>query len=244
MTLELRHITQRFGATEVLRGVDLIVAKGERHALIGPNGAGKSTLFDLIAGRIAPSGGKVIMNGIDVTGMPPHRLSKLGLARSFQSTRIFGNLTVANNLRCAALGAGHTAFMDRWIRSARIDREAGRVMASMGLLARANDLASSLGYAEQRALDLGIALATGAAILLLDEPTAGMNRAESRRALDLIRTSTEGRTLLIVEHDMEAVFALADRISVLVQGRVIATGTAAEIRANALVREAYLGNTP
>lgn len=237
--LELKQITKRFGDTEILRGVDLQIRRGERHALIGPNGAGKSTLFDLIAGRVRPTSGQVLLYGQDITGRVPYQV---GIARSFQLTSVFGGLTVLENLRCAVIGSPNCSSVDRWIRSKAVDREADRVMESIGLSDRRGVVASSLSYAEQRALDLGIAIATGAQVLLLDEPTAGMNRAEAERALSLIRAATEGKSLLIVEHDMEAVFALADRISVLVQGRVIATGTVSEIQADAHVRELYLGD--
>lgn len=242
--LELKQITKRFGATQILHGVDLSIREGERHALIGPNGAGKSTLFDLIAGRTQPTSGHIALNGIDVTGMPAHRLGRKGLARSFQVTSVFAGLTVRDNVRCAVLGSRVATWKDRWFRSDVIDQEAQRVMTAIGLADRSDALATRLSYAELRALDLGLALATGASVLLLDEPTAGMNRAEAARALALIRETTQGKTLLIVEHDMEAVFALADRISVLVQGRMIATGTPAEIAADPLVRSAYLGETP
>jgi branched-chain amino acid transport system ATP-binding protein len=240
--LELHRVTKRFGATEILRGVDLAIVRGERHALIGPNGAGKSTLFDLVSGRTRASGGRVVVGGVDVSGMPAHRVARRGLARSFQTTSVFGGLSVFDNVRCALLGAPAARVVDRWFRSRAIDRKAEEILESVGLAKRGDERAASLGYAGQRALDLGIALATDAPILLLDEPTAGMNRAESARALDLIRSTTKGRTLLIVEHDMQAVFALADRISVLVRGEVIATGTPAEIRVNEAVREAYLGD--
>jgi branched-chain amino acid transport system ATP-binding protein len=240
--LELRHVTKRFGATEILRGVDLTVRQGERHALIGPNGAGKSTLFDLIAGRTRLDDGRVLLDGIDIAGLPPHRVSRLGVARSFQTTRVFGALSVFDNLRCAMLGASSTRLRDRWLRSRAIDESVVSLLEEIGLAAQRENLAAHLGYAQQRALDLGIALATGAPTLLLDEPTAGMNRAESARAVALIRATTAGKTLLIVEHDMQTVFGLADRISVLVRGRVIATGTPDEIRRDAAVQEAYLGD--
>lgn len=242
IALELRKITKRIGDTEILRGVDLSVHRGERHALIGPNGAGKSTLFDLIAGRGKPTSGQVLLDGRDITAMAPHRLCKKGIARSFQLTSVFGGLTVFDNLRCAVLGFPKGSIMDRWVRSAALDAETERLLESIGLSMCRDALAASLSYAEQRALDLGIALATRADLLLLDEPTAGMNRAEAERALTLIRATTEGKTLLIVEHDMQAVFALADRVSVLVHGRVIATGSVSEIQADARVREAYLGD--
>jgi branched-chain amino acid transport system ATP-binding protein len=242
--LELKQITKRFDATQILRGVDLSVRQGERHALIGPNGAGKSTLFDLIAGRTQPTSGHIALNGVDVTGMPAHQLGRKGLARSFQTTSVFTGLTVHDNVRCAVLGSRAAAWKNRWFRSTVIDEKAHRVMKAIGLADRSDALATSLSYAESRSLDLGLALATGASVLLLDEPTAGMNRAEAARALALIRETTQGKTLLIVEHDMEAVFALADRISVLVQGRIIATGTPADIAAEPAVRSAYLGETP
>ncbi|SAK63463.1 ABC transporter [Caballeronia hypogeia] len=238
--LELHGIVKRFGATRVLRGVDLRVAQGERHALIGPNGAGKSTLFDLISGRARPDEGRIVADGIDITGKRPQRVCRT-LARSFQTTSVFGGLSVFDNLRCAVLGASSSRFIDRCLPSRRVDARAHAMLDAIGLAARADEPAARLTYAEQRALDLGLALATDAPLILLDEPTAGMNRAEAAHALALIRATTEGRTLLVIEHDMDAVFGLADRISVLVQGRVIATGAPAEIRANRQVQEAYLG---
>ncbi|WP_213778939.1 ABC transporter ATP-binding protein [Caballeronia sp. dw_276] len=239
--LELRQITKRFGNTDILRGIDLDIRKGERHALIGPNGAGKSTLFDLIAGRTLPSSGQVILDGVNVTGLPAHRLGRMGLARSFQTSRVFDGLSVWDNVQCAVLGA-QASWLARWFGTSGIDQETRRVVDAIGLLKRRDQPASGLSYAELRALDLGLALASGASTLLLDEPTAGMNRSEAARALALIRETTQGKTLLIVEHDMEAVFALADRISVLVQGLVIATGTPDEIAADNDVRTAYLGD--
>ncbi|KND58255.1 Branched-chain amino acid transport ATP-binding protein LivG [Candidatus Paraburkholderia schumanniana] len=235
--LELRGIEKRFGATRVLRGVDLRVEKGERHALIGPNGAGKSTLFDLVSGRAWPDEGRIVADGTDITGQPPPRV----LARSFQTTSVFAALSVLDNLRCAMLGAASSRYIDRWLPSRKTDERAQALLDAIGLAARADEPAARLAYAEQRALDLGIALATDAPLILLDEPTAGMNRAEASRALALIRATTESRALLVIEHDMDAVFGLADHISVLVQGRVIATGTPAEIRENRDVQEAYLG---
>ncbi|WP_277186519.1 ABC transporter ATP-binding protein [Caballeronia sp. BR00000012568055] len=240
--LELRCITKRFGATQILRGVDLRVEAGERHALIGPNGAGKSTLFDLISGRARPNEGRIFAQGIDITGKPPQRVSRV-LARSFQTTSVFGGLSVLDNLRCAVLGASSSRVIDRWFASRTIERKARAMLDAIGLTDRADEPAARLTYAEQRALDLGLALATDAPLILLDEPTAGMNRAESIRALALIRETTRDRTLLVIEHDMDAVFGLADRISVLVQGRIIATDTPDAIRANRDVQEAYLGAT-
>lgn len=241
--LRLIGIEKRFGDTAVLRGVDLSVRAGERHALIGPNGAGKSTLFSLIAGERRASAGRIVLDGADITRLASAARARRGLARSFQTTNVFARLSVIENLRCAALaslpgGAGAAA---RWFGSARVEARAHEVLEAIGLAAAAQREAGALGYAEQRALDLGLALAGGAHTLLLDEPTAGMNRAEAARAIELIRATTAGKTLLLIEHDMDAVFGLADRVSVLVRGRVIATGTPADIRANAAVRDAYLG---
>jgi branched-chain amino acid transport system ATP-binding protein len=241
--LRLIGIEKRFGETRILRGVDLSVRAGERHALIGPNGAGKSTLFSLIAGERRPSAGRIELNGADTTRLAPAALSRRGLARSFQTTNVFTRLSVIENLRCAVLAScrGGAGFAARWFGSRRVEARAQEVAQAIGLADAAQCEAGTLGYAEQRALDLGLALAGGAHTLLLDEPTAGMNRAEAARAIELIRATTAGKTLLLIEHDMDAVFGLADRVSVLVQGRVIATGTPEAIRADAAVREAYLG---
>ncbi|CAE6707748.1 ABC transporter ATP-binding protein [Paraburkholderia haematera] len=239
--LAVYGIEKRFGATQILRGVDLAIEPGERHALIGPNGAGKSTLFNLIAGGARPNAGRIDLFGAEITRLAPAAITRRGLARSFQTTSVFARLSVFDNLRCAAMLGERDRT--RWFSgSLTVDARAEQVLDSVGLSARRDIQAGTLSYAEQRALDLGLALAGGAHTLLLDEPTAGMNRAEAARAIELIRASTAGRTLLIVEHDMDAVFAIADRISVLVQGRIIATGTPAAIRADAAVRAAYLGD--
>jgi len=241
--LALSGVEKRFGATQILRGVNLAVEPGERHALIGPNGAGKSTLFNLIAGGARPNAGRIHLFGAEITRLAPAAITRRGLARSFQSTSVFARLSVFDNLRCAALFAerDRMRWWQRFAASSTVDARASQVLEAVGLGERAHVPAGMLSYAEQRALDLGIALASGAHTLLLDEPTAGMNRAEAARAIELIREATAGRTLLMVEHDMNAVFAIADRISVLVQGRIIATGTPAAIRADAAVRAAYLG---
>ena len=244
--LELRGVRKRFGSAEIIRGVDLSLPAGERHALIGPNGAGKSTLFNLVSGRFAPSAGEIRLNGRSIAGLPPYQINRRGLARSFQITNIFPRLTVFENLRCAVLWSlGHRyAF---WKNLNRLDDAAARaddVLQRVGLRRRRDTAAGLLSYAEQRALEVGITVAGGAGVILLDEPTAGMSRAESRHAVELIRTMTAGRTLLLVEHDMGVVFGLADRISVMAYGQILATGTPAEIRAKAAVREAYLGQLP
>lgn len=251
--LRIEGIARRFGATHVLNGVDLAIEAGERHALIGPNGAGKSTLFDVVAGTLKPHAGKVWLHGVDVTGRGAHAVAGAGLGRSFQTTRVFGRLTVFENLRCAAWcgavaasrGARTIAPLSKWTRwwrhSREIEARASQMLADLALEAVAQRPAGTLEYGAQRRLDLGIALAGGARTLLLDEPTAGMNREEAARTVAWLRAVSTGKTLLVIEHDLEAVFAFADRISVLVQGRIIATGTPAEIRADERVREAYLG---
>ncbi|KWI33956.1 ABC transporter ATP-binding protein [Burkholderia stagnalis] len=239
----LHGITQRFGAQTVLDGVELCVAAGERHALIGPNGAGKSTLFDVIAGAVRPARGRVVLHGVDLRGRGPVAASRLGVGRSFQQTSAFARLTVFDNLRCAALHAPaeRRRWWNRLRESASVDRAAAQVLREVGLDAYRDTPAAALGYAEQRALDLGIALASGARTLLLDEPTAGMSRAQAARMVELIRATTQGRTVLMIEHDMDAVFGFAERITVLVRGAVIATGAPEAIRADPAVRAAYLG---
>ncbi|PYE18859.1 amino acid/amide ABC transporter ATP-binding protein 1 (HAAT family) [Paraburkholderia silvatlantica] len=243
--LELRDVRKHFGRTEIIRGVDLTIAKGERHALIGPNGAGKSTTFNLISGRMAPSSGTVKLNGVEIGGLPPYKINRMGLSRSFQVTNIFHRLSVFENLRCSVLWSlGYRySFWHRLeqLRDARARAE--EVLELIGLQGRHDTLAGLLTYAEQRALEIGITIAGGAEVILLDEPTAGMSRPESDRAVELIRRVTAGKTLVMVEHDMSVVFGLADRISVLVYGEVIATDTPQAIRNNRRVKEAYLGTT-
>jgi branched-chain amino acid transport system ATP-binding protein len=243
--LELRGLSKKFGRTEIIRGVDLDIVQGERHALIGPNGAGKSTTFNLISGRMAPSTGTVKLNGVDISGLPPYKINRMGLSRSFQVTNIFHRLSVFENLRCSVLWSlGYRySFWHRLekLRDARERAEA--VLELIGLQPRKDTLAGLLTYAEQRALEIGITIAGGAEVILLDEPTAGMSRSESDHAVDLIRRVTVGKTLVMVEHDMSVVFGLADRISVLVYGEVIATDTPQAIRNNRRVKEAYLGTT-
>lgn len=241
--IELREVRKRFGRTEIINGVSLAIGKGERHAIIGPNGAGKSTLFNLVSGRYQPSSGSILLDGEDVTGLKPFQINRKGLSRSFQVTNIFHNLSVYENIRCGVLWAmGYKySFWHRVGGLSEVRRRSVEVMERIGLAARRNVPAGTLSYAEQRALEIGITIAGGAHAILLDEPTAGMSRTETAQAVELIRQVTEGRTLVMVEHDMGVVFDLADRISVLVYGEVIATGAPADIRANAAVQEAYLG---
>jgi branched-chain amino acid transport system ATP-binding protein len=241
--LELDGVAKRFDKTEIIRGVSLAVPSGERHALIGPNGAGKSTLFNLISGRFDVSAGRIRLNGTDITGRKPFEINRLGLARSFQITNLFHRLSVFENLRCAVLWPlGHRyAFWKNLNKLGDAEQRAEEILERVGLRRRRDISAGLLTYAEQRALEIGITIAGGAEVILLDEPTAGMSRAESKRAVELIRDVTVGKTLVMVEHDMSVVFGLADRISVVVYGQIIATGTPNEIRANAAVQEAYLG---
>ena len=241
--LELASVRKSFGNTEIIRGVDLAIPQGERHALIGPNGAGKSTLFNLMSGRFPVSAGAIRLNGEDITGLKPFQINRKGLSRSFQVTNIFHNLSVFENLRCAVLWSlgSRYSFWHRLAGLADARQRADEVLEAIGLASRRERPAGLLTYAEQRALEIGITIAGGADVILLDEPTAGMSRSETDHVVELVRRVTAGKTLVMVEHDMGVVFNLADRISVLVYGEVLATGKPEEIRANAAVQEAYLG---
>jgi len=241
--IELREVHKSFGKTKIINGVSLAIASGERHAIIGPNGAGKSTLYNLISGRFPLSAGSILLNGEDITGLRPFEINRKGLSRSFQVTNIFHNMSVYENVRCGVLwSAGYRySFWHRVGGLRDVALRAEEVMERIGLAKRRSVLAGTLTYAEQRALEIGVTIAGGANVILLDEPTAGMSRSETARAIELVRSVTEGKTLIMVEHDMGVVFGLADRISVLVYGEVIATGTQEEIQANAAVQEAYLG---
>ena len=242
-SVELRGVQKSFGNTSVIRDVNLTVLKGERHALIGPNGAGKSTLFNLISGYMKPTVGRILLKGEIVSGLRPYQINRRGLSRSFQVTNVFPNMSVWENIRCALLWAtGHRyAFWKNIDNLPEVRERTARILQEINLISRRDVPAGLLAYAEQRTLEIGITIAGGADVILLDEPTAGMSRAETERAVALIRRLTEGRTLLIVEHDMSVVFGLADRISVLVYGQIIASGTPEEIRGNPKVKEAYLG---
>lgn len=241
--LELSGLTKNFGAMKIIRGVDLAIPSGERHAVIGPNGAGKSTLFHLISGQYRPSAGSIRLRGEDISGMPPEQIARRGLARSFQVTNIFPQLSVWENVRCASLwGLGYKYTFWRNVErlaDARIRTE--QILREINLIDRWDLPAGVLAYAEQRALEIGLAIASNAKILLLDEPMAGMSHAETAHMVGLIRKVSENRTLLMIEHDMSVVFDLADRISVLVYGEVIASDTPERIKANAAVQQAYLG---
>jgi branched-chain amino acid transport system ATP-binding protein len=242
--LELKSLRKSFGKTEIIRGCDLAVHAGERVAIIGPNGAGKSTLFNLMSGRFAPTSGDILLNGERINGKKPYEINRLGLSRSFQITNIFPKLSVFENLRCAvlwSLGYKYTFF--RFLADLEdANTRADELMEMIRLDKKRDVLAMNLTYAEQRALEIGITIAGGASVVLLDEPTAGMSKSETTRFIKLIKEVTVGRTLLTVEHDMGVVFGLADRIAVLVYGEILAFDTPEAVRANAKVQEAYLGS--
>ncbi|ABR88464.1 ABC-type branched-chain amino acid transport system ATP-binding protein [Janthinobacterium sp. Marseille] len=243
LALELREVRKRFGNAEIICGASLQLPQGQRLALIGPNGAGKSTLFNLISGRFPLSSGDILLNGSSIAGQKPYQINRRGLSRSFQITNIFHRLSVFENLRCAVLWSlGYRySFWQRLNGLQDVNQRAEQVMEEIGLHKRRNVEADLLSYAEQRALEIGITIAGGAQVLLLDEPTAGMSRSESDAAVELIRKISAGKTLLMVEHDMDVVFGLADRIAVLVYGEIIACDTPDNIRNNPLVQQAYLG---
>ena len=241
--IELRNVCKRFGRTEIIRGVNLSISRGERHAIIGPNGAGKTTLFNLISGRFPISSGSITVDGKSTANLAPQEINRLGLSRSFQITSIFPRMTVFENIRCGLLWSqGYRySFWNLLGRQKALNEAADQLLERLKLSERRNLLAGLLSYAEQRALEIGITIAGGAEIILLDEPTAGMSHSETDSAVALIRSVSEGKTLIMVEHDMSVVFGLADRITVLVYGEVIASDAPAAIRGNAAVQEAYLG---
>ena len=242
--LELKDVRKSFGKTEIIRGVNLAVQAGERVAVIGPNGAGKSTLFNLISGRFGPSSGEILLGGQRIDGKKPFEINRMGLSRSFQITNIFPKLSVFENLRCSVLWSlGYKYTFLKFLSGLKDANErAEELLEMIGLDKRRDALAMNLTYAEQRALEIGITIAGGAEVILLDEPTAGMSKSETARFISLIRKVTEGRTLLTVEHDMGVVFGLADKIAVVVYGEVLAFDTPEAVRANARVQEAYLGS--
>ncbi len=242
--IELKNLRKAFGRTEIIRGANLAVASGERVAIIGPNGAGKSTLFNLISGRFGASSGEILLNGERIDGLKPYEISRKGLARSFQITNIFGRLSVFENLRCSVLWSlGYRyAFWKFLAGLGDANERADQLLRMIRLERKRDTLAINLTYAEQRALEVGITIAGGASVVLLDEPTAGMSKSETARFIELIREVTVGKTLLTVEHDMGVVFGLADKIAVLVYGEVIAFDVPEAVRANPRVQEAYLGS--
>ncbi len=243
--LELKGLRKSFGKTEIIRGIDLAVNAGERIAIIGPNGAGKSTLFNLISGRFEPSGGQVLLNGTRIDGKKPYEINRLGLSRSFQITNIFPKLSVFENLRCGVLWSlGYKYTLFRFLSRLDDANERTKELMHMVQLDHKSDvLAVNLTYAEQRALEIGITIAGGANVILLDEPTAGMSKSETTRFIQLIKKVTVGKTLLTVEHDMGVVFGLADKIAVVVYGEVLAYDVPDAVRASQRVQDAYLGSS-
>jgi branched-chain amino acid transport system ATP-binding protein len=241
--LSLRNVTKAFGQMSIIRGVNLEIAKGERHAIIGPNGAGKTTLFNLISGRFRLSAGEIRLNDSRVDQLPPHKINRMGLSRSFQITSIFHRMSVFENLRCALLwsmGYRYSFWTPLWLQRELTERTTA-LLEDLNLAPRRNTVAGLLSYADQRALEIGMTIAGGASVILLDEPTAGMSNSETDNAVALIRRISRGKTLVMVEHDMKVVFDLADVITVLVYGQVIASGPPQAVRANPAVQEAYLG---
>ena len=243
--LELKNLRKSFGKSEIIRGINLAVKPGERVAVIGPNGAGKSTLFNLISGRFAPTSGEVLLDGQRIDGKKPFEINRMGLSRSFQITNIFPKLSVFENLRCGvlwSLGYKYT-FLKFLANLDDANARAQELMAMIELDKKRDVLATNLTYAEQRALEIGVTIAGGANVILLDEPTAGMSRSETSRFITLIKEVTVGKTLLTVEHDMGVVFGLADKIAVVVYGEIIAYDVPEAVRADQRVQEAYLGSS-
>jgi branched-chain amino acid transport system ATP-binding protein len=241
--LEIRGLSKTFGALRASDRIDLEVREGETHAIIGPNGAGKTTLVGQLAGDLRPDEGRVRFAGEDITALSAQQRSRRGLARSFQITSIYPDFSALENVMLAV--QAHSGHSFRFWRSARRDERlqspALKVLHDVGLGARAQVQATSLAHGEQRALELAMALASAPRLMLLDEPVAGMGADETQRMIAFLATLKGAKTIVLVEHDMDAVFSLADRVSVLVYGRIIATGAPAEIRANSEVRRAYLG---
>ena len=240
----LHDVHKSFGLTKIIQGVSLGIPCGQRHAIIGPNGAGKTTLFNMISGLVPPSSGTIELNGRPIHNRAPHEINRMGLSRSFQTTSLFHRLSVFENVRCALLwsrGYRYSIWHPLW-RQHELNDAAERLLDRLHLRGRRDVAAGLLSYAEQRALEIGITIAGGADVILLDEPTAGMNRNEADHAVALIRQVTEGKTLIMVEHDMNVVFDLADMVTVLVYGRIIASDVPTKVRADPQVREAYLGS--
>jgi branched-chain amino acid transport system ATP-binding protein len=243
LALQITNLRKSFGATEIIRGLSLDVAAGERHAILGPNGAGKSTLFHIVTGLVPFGTGSVRLHGRDISGRPAHVINRMGLSRSFQITTIFPRMSVFENIRIA-VAARHGSRFDLLRLASRqknIIRDSEEVLELVRLTPLRDKLAGDLTYSEQRALEIGMALGPGGDVILLDEPTAGMSADESMYVVDLVKKVTQGKTLLVIEHDMDVVFSIADRISVLVYGQIIATDEPGAIKANAAVQEAYLG---
>lgn len=241
--LRTEGLARRFGGLSAVDGVSIAVTMGEVHAVIGPNGAGKSTLVNLLSGDLAPSAGRVVFEGGDIGGLSPDRVSRLGIGRSYQKTNVFAPFTVLENCRLAA--QSRMASSMRFFRSAArygevLDR-AREAIRDVGLEARSGSIVADLSHGERRQVEIAMVLATNPRLLLLDEPLAGMGSEESRRITALLKTLSARHAILLVEHDMDAVFALADILTVMVNGRVLESGPPAQIRASRAVQEAYLG---
>ena len=242
--LETKDLHHDFEGLKVLSGVNLQVKQGERHAIIGPNGAGKTTLFNIIAGAFRPRGGRVFYKGSDITGFKPHRLARLGISRSFQITSTFPRLTTFHNMRMAIL-SNHGMRFNFHRKVDEIPAVSGAThdaLRRIDLDGDSDQQAGMLSYGKSRALDVGLAVFTNTELALLDEPTAGMSKEETVRSIDLIRQLTAGKTVIIVEHDMDVVFSLADRVTVLHYGSILASGSPKEVREDPRVKEAYLGH--
>ena len=243
--LSTQALTRHFGGLAAVNAVSLEVKMGELHAVIGPNGAGKSTLINMLSGDLPPTSGRVSINGRDVTGFAAHQISRMGVGRSYQKTNVFLSFTAFENCRLAAQSRQKSSmrFFRPAAKLAEVNRTAREALAVAGLEARAESPASALSHGEQRQLEIAMTLATRPKLLLLDEPLAGMGADESSSMVALLKRLVQTHAILLVEHDMDAVFALADRLTVMVDGQVLASGRPAEIRANAEVQEAYLGES-
>ncbi len=242
--LEVRDVSKSFGAVAAVAGVSLAVTEGRLHSIIGPNGAGKTTLFNCITGEVQPTAGRILYDGRDITGLPPHALPALGIARSFQRTSIFPTLTVAENVWVSAYARRETRGGPVLVPADRVEGVGETVraaLAEVGLAAHAERPAAVLAHGDQRLLDFAIALAARPRLLLLDEPTAGLSRQETQRVIAYIGTLKGRYTIVLIEHKMDVVMTLSDRVSVMYFGRLLAEGTPPEIRGDARVREAYLG---
>ena len=242
--LEIKDVDKDFSGLEVLFGINLTVEQGVRHAIIGPNGAGKSTLFNLVTGRYKVSRGKILFKGEEITNWSPFKVCRHRLARSFQVTNLFPNMTVYENIRNAILSKKGIRFnmLSRLKNLKEVTDETTVLMKAIGLEEFADTPAGELAYGHQRALEIGVTLATDPELILLDEPTAGMTTEETREAVRLIDRVTKGKTLVIIEHDMDVVFSISDRVTVLYYGKILATGAPQEIRENEEVKKAYLGS--
>jgi len=242
--LETIDLRKDFGSQKIINGISLSIGRGSRHAILGPNGAGKTTLFNLLSGFHKATSGEIIFKGNDITGLSPYRINRLGIARSFQITNVFPKLSVFENVRAVLMSKHKIRF--NFLRNIRkwknLEQETLAILEQIGLQQKKEVQAGFLSYGEQRALEVGLTIASDPEVILLDEPTAGMSIDETRQAIKLIDKVTQGKTLVIIEHDMEVVFTLADVITVIYYGTVVATGSPEEIRANQKVREAYLGD--